>query len=256
MKFKRNQSLCLIGRSSPILKSLDIFFNWAKSKSVLGVAQEPYTDWEWEDTGKRIGGPKLFRLPDGRFVVGGRLYGPTRTSLCLLDEAEATLTEVLTLPDEWLFLLDPAEIGEISGYHRSGELGGNWRPMKTSSRSWSDQGLHYYKGVAWYRQNVEIPAEYEGRALYLWFGGVDAKAHVWINGEFVGTSEEPEEGLPGVPGSFQPFDMPAAGAAAYGEENWVVVKIENHSLAELGTGGVLAPVMFWSPHDPDWKPGD
>lgn len=161
---------------------------------------------------------------------------------------------VATLPDEWWFLLDPAEIGEISGWHRPGELGGNWQPMKTSSRSWSDQGLHYYKGIAWYRQRVDIPAEYAGRPLYLWFGGVDRLAHVWINGQFVGTSREPEEGLPGVPGSFRPFDMPATHAVRYGEENWIVVRIENRTLAELGTGGIMAPVMFWSPRDPEWKP--
>ena len=158
------------------------------------------------------------------------------------------------LPDEWEFLLDPMDIGELSGYQRPGEMGGNWQPMKTYSRSWSDQGLHNYKGVAWYRTAVDIPEAFEGRPLYLWFGGVDNVAHVWINGEFVGTSSEPEEGLPGVPGSFRAFDMPATAAAKPGEKNWVVVKIENHTLAELGTGGILAPVMFWSPHDPDWQP--
>ncbi len=166
---------------------------------------------------------------------------------------------VATLPDEWMFLLDPAEIGEISGYHRPGKLGGNWQPMKTSTRSWSDQGLHYYKGIAWYRQKVEIPAEYEGRPVYLWFGGVDRLASVWVNGVFMGTSREPREGVPGVPGSFRPFDMPTvredgASALNFGGENWVVVRIENKSLAELGTGGILAPVMFWSPTDPDWTP--
>lgn len=163
---------------------------------------------------------------------------------------------VAALPDEWQFLIDPAEIGEICGYQRPGELGGNWQPMKTSSRSWSDQGLHYYKGMAWYRTSVQIPEKYEDRPLYLWFGGVDRVAHVWINGVPMGTSREPREGLPGVPGSFRPFDMPTGNAIKFGEENWVVVKIENDSLSELGTGGILGPVMFWSPNDPDWDPSN
>jgi hypothetical protein len=161
---------------------------------------------------------------------------------------------VVGLADQWQFLIDPVEIGDIAGYYRPGELGGNWQPMLTSTRSWSDQGLHYYKGVAWYRQKVTIPAEFQGKPIYLWFGGVDQLAHVWINGQFVGTSRQPEEGLPGVPGSFRPFDMPATKAVKFGEENWVVVKIENHGLSELGTGGIVAPVMFWTPNDPDWKP--
>lgn len=166
---------------------------------------------------------------------------------------------VARMPDEWLFLLDPAEIGEISAYWRPGVLGGNWQPLKTSTRSWSDQGLHYYKGIAWYRQKVEIPAGFEGRPVYLWFGGVDRLASVWVNGVFMGTSREPREGVPGVPGSFRPFDMPTvredgSSALNFGGENWVVVRIENKSLAELGTGGILAPVMFWSPNNPEWSP--
>ncbi len=175
-------------------------------------------------------------------------------------ERAVEIGEIVTpLADEWLFLLDPAEIGEISGYYRPGILGGNWQPMKTSTRSWSDQGLHYYKGIAWYRQKITIPAAYENRPLYLWFGGVDRLASIWINGVFMGTSREPREGIPGVPGSFRPFDVPTvhedgSSALNFGGENWVVVRIENKSLAELGTGGILAPVMFWSPKDPNWKP--
>lgn len=159
------------------------------------------------------------------------------------------------LEDEWDFLIDPAEIGEIGGWHRPGPLGGNWQPLRTTSRSWSDQGLHYYKGAAWYRQAVTIPNGFEGRPIYLWIGGVDRIAQVWINGRYVGSSTEPKEGLPGAPGTFRPFDMPATAAIRHGRENWVTVKIEPRShLAELGTGGIIAPVMFWSPHDPEWRP--
>ncbi len=163
---------------------------------------------------------------------------------------------VAALDDEWLFLLDPAEIGEISGYYRAGELGGNWQPIKTTSRSWSDQGLHYYKGDAWYRQQVTIPEEFEGRPVFLWFGGVDNAAKAWVNGELLGTNREPKHGLPGEAGVFRPFDFLATDAVRFGEKNTVTVKVTNDRLAELGTGGIVAPVMLWSPHDPDWMPGD
>ncbi len=163
---------------------------------------------------------------------------------------------VAPLPDEWLFLIDPAEIGELGGWQRPGDLGGNWQPFKTSSRSWSDQGLHYYKGVAWYRQKVNVPAKYKGRPIYLWFGGVDELAGVWVNGHYLGTNREPVGGLPGVPGTFRPFDLDATDAVKFGEDNWVVTRVVNRALNELGTGGIVAPVMFWSPNDPAWKPGE
>jgi hypothetical protein len=158
------------------------------------------------------------------------------------------------LEDEWDFLLDPAEIGELGGWHRPGPLGGSWQRIKTTSRSWSDQGLHDFKGVAWYRQDVVIPKAFETRPIYLWFGGVGVTAKVWVNGELLGTSREPNAGLPGAPGTFRPFDFLATDAIRFGESNTVSVKITNDRLAELGVGGIIAPVMFWSPHDPDWRP--
>ncbi len=168
---------------------------------------------------------------------------------------------VATLPDEWGFLIDPAEIGEIAGYYRPGELGGNWKPIKTSSRTWSDQGLHYYYGWSWYRSRVAIPEEFEGRPVYLWVGAVNTWASVWINGQYMGTSREPKHGLPGIPGTFHPFDMPTLDGDGesvlnFGEENWVVIKVVRDRLAEIGTGGLMGPVMFWAPEDPAWTPDD
>ncbi len=164
---------------------------------------------------------------------------------------------VAPLPDEWLFRIDPSGIGKQLMFDRPGELGGIWKPMKTSSRTWGDQGLYHFRGEdarGWYRASVHIPEEFEGRPIYLWFAGVDQWAEVWINGQYVGRSTEPREGIPGVPGSHRPFDMPATDAVEFGEENWVVVKTVNDALGELGTGGIVGPAMFWSPHDAEWMP--
>ncbi len=223
-------------------------------------ADEPFSyeheDYEYGRSGRYL----IWREhPDNRRSYFNRFFrGSIETGY---ERAVEKGDIVATMPDEWQFLLDPVEIGRISGYERPGELGGNWQPMKTSTRSWSDQGLHYYKGLAWYRQKVTIPEEFDGRPIYMWFGGVDRTASVWLNGEYMGSNAEPREGLPGIPGSFRPFDLPTVdedgdSVINFGGENWVVVEIENRTLAELGTGGILAPVMFWSPEDPDWMPGE
>jgi len=161
---------------------------------------------------------------------------------------------VHAFPDEWLFLIDPAEIGEISGYHRPGQIGGGWQPFKTFSKTWSDQGLHYYKGKAWYRNEFSVDPKFKDRPLYLWFAGVDELAKVWVNGEFLGTNREPLDGLPGVPGTFRPFDLNATKAIHFDRTNTVVVEVQNENLDELGTGGLVGPVMLWTPRDPNWKP--
>ncbi len=70
----------------------------------LGLAEPPYTEWTWYDLGVRIGGPKLIRLDDGRFVASARLHddpddgGAPYTALLWLDPEGHTLTEFLRLP--------------------------------------------------------------------------------------------------------------------------------------------------------------
>jgi hypothetical protein len=67
--------------------------------AMIGTSRPPYTEWTWKETGVRIGGPKMIRLPDGRFVAGVRLYdGGARTSLCWVDPQAGTLREFLRLP--------------------------------------------------------------------------------------------------------------------------------------------------------------
>jgi len=65
----------------------------------FGTAKPPYTDWTWKVMNAPVGGPEMIRLPDGRFLGGGRLYdGGQRTSLFWIDPDTAELTEALRLP--------------------------------------------------------------------------------------------------------------------------------------------------------------
>lgn len=122
------------------------------------------------------------------------------------------------------------------------------RAVSTTSPGASpgDPGLHYYKGLAWYRTQVKIPKRFRGRKVYLWFGGVDESAKVWLNGQVLGASEEPGDHLPRAAGAFLPFEFDATKAVRFGEPNWIAVKVANRELNEIGTGGITAPVMFWS----------
>lgn len=66
---------------------------------LFGKSVPPYTQWQWQDIGCRIGGPQWLQLPNGKLLACVRLYDEqVRTSLCWLDAVNGSLTEALTLP--------------------------------------------------------------------------------------------------------------------------------------------------------------
>lgn len=151
------------------------------------------------------------------------------------------------MSDEWDFQLDLDGLGESLQLYASDLTGGNWSKLKTSTSSWSNQGLRYVKSDGWYRQRIKLPAFDKGRKVMLWFGGVDEKARVWINGKFINDS-------PGR--AFVPFEFDVTDAVNPAQENLIVVRVTNKTLNEVGTGGITAPVFFWAPsgegHKPSW----
>jgi len=150
-------------------------------------------------------------------------------------------------PDAWDFLVDTSDVGEALGWYREGKMGGNWQKLRTQGATWSEQGLHYYKGVAWYRTEVPIPKRFEGREIFLWFGGVDEIAKVWLNGVPLGRSDGEGDRLVEPAGTFKPFEFHVTDLVRFEPANTIAVKIINRRLNEIGTGGITAPVMFWSP---------
>lgn len=67
----------------------------------LGQAQPPYTAWTWTNTGMKLSGQQLIRLPDGKIIVAGRTVAEDksqRTSLLLLNEENGEMYKDLVLP--------------------------------------------------------------------------------------------------------------------------------------------------------------
>ena len=63
----------------------------------IGTSPWPYTDWTWNNTGMRLGGPNFIRLPDGSLWAGTRKYG--QGSKTVLAQMTATaLKPVLEFP--------------------------------------------------------------------------------------------------------------------------------------------------------------
>lgn len=70
--------------------------------ALLGIAAPPYTEWQWNDLGIRMGGPKLIRLRDGRLLAIVRQYGDERRTVLYWIDPTApiapTASQCLELP--------------------------------------------------------------------------------------------------------------------------------------------------------------
>ncbi|HYD30871.1 MAG TPA: glycoside hydrolase family 2 TIM barrel-domain containing protein [Azospirillaceae bacterium] len=75
--------------------------------------------------------------------------------------------------------------------------------------------LRMTAGTAWYRRSFDVPASWEGGAVYLRFNAVNYHARVWVNGQLVGEHE----------GAWLPFEFEVSRHLRLGAANEVEVRV-------------------------------
>jgi hypothetical protein len=143
-------------------------------------------------------------------------------------------TILVRLPDVWSFSKDEAAAGVAEGWWKPEFNDTGWTNLATFSKSWCDQGLDNYLGEGWYRTRFAAPADLTGD-LRLWFGGFDNNVDVYLNGQSLGEKK----------GFVKPAEYEAVGKHLKAGENVLAVRVAAGSLAELGTGGIMMPVMIY-----------
>ncbi len=73
-----------------------------------------------------------------------------------------------------------------------------------------------YQGIGWYRKHFTVPAEDEGKQVFLDFDGAMAYAKIWLNGKYVGT----------WPYGYNSFRMDLTPFLKFGSENIVAVRLD------------------------------
>jgi hypothetical protein len=143
---------------------------------------------------------------------------------------------LVKFPDLWRFRTDENASGVREGWDGAQYDDRDWEEFATFSRSWDDQGLGWYHGDAWYRTRFSVPAA-ASTDLRLWFGGFDHNVDVYLNGEHLG-----EKLGFATPCQFEAI----APHLRFGRGNVIAVRVSAGDLAELGTGGIMMPVMIYS----------
>ncbi len=75
----------------------------------------------------------------------------------------------------------------------------------------------YYRGLGNYEKDIQIPEDWKGRKLYLYFKGVNTVANVFVNGKHVAEHR----------GGYTAFAVDITDFVEYGAENRVWVRVNN-----------------------------
>ncbi|MBT4817683.1 MAG: hypothetical protein HON70_18400, partial [Lentisphaerae bacterium] len=145
------------------------------------------------------------RMCDATWMVWARTRGPvwmadTAGRLLFGDvevEEDASHLVVHQLNSTWQFRADPDERG-IQADWVTDELGNEWVPDRIDlRRGWGMDGFRNYKGWAWLRQQVNLPADVrQEERVWLLLPAVDEQCEIYLGGKKVAKHTTSSTGLP------------------------------------------------------------
>lgn len=91
----------------------------------------------------------------------------------------------------------------------------------------------YYRGKAWYRRRIPIPAEMKNKQAYIYFEGANQETQVYINGKLVGRHI----------GGYTRFCFDITSFMEYGKENLFAIQVDNSANNDIPP--LAADFTFW-----------
>jgi len=126
------------------------------------------------------------------------------------------------LDGEWLFRLDPGNVGLRQGFQKQTTRDG-WGPT-TVPNAWNatDESAESFMGsIGWYRKDFKLPSAKAALAWVTRFESVNYRSRVWLNGVLVGSNK----------GAYLPFELRLPPSVLKrGGTNRLVVRVENKRL--------------------------
>jgi exo-1,4-beta-D-glucosaminidase len=87
----------------------------------------------------------------------------------------------------------------------------------------------------WFRKEFVIPAAFQGKTIWLNFGGINYRANIWLNGKQIARADD-------VAGAWRTYEFDVTNAALAGKTNVLAVEVFSPTENDL-------TVNFW-----DWNP--
>lgn len=120
----------------------------------------------------------------------------------------------------WDFALDPENIGVSQAWFSQSRLPGEpaTMPVPASYNDiTTDKTIRDHIGPAWYLKKFFAPKSWESEQVDLRVGAASHRAVAWINGVEICRHK----------GGFLPFEGEASSAIRYGEENTLIIQVDN-----------------------------
>ena len=90
---------------------------------------------------------------------------------------------------------------------------GNFSPVNPMGKD----GGYLPAGIGWYRKTFTVPADWKGKSISVYFGGVYMSSEVFINGKSLGV----------YPYGYSSFSYDLTPYLTYGKENTIAVRVDN-----------------------------
>jgi len=146
---------------------------------------------------------------------------------------------------KWAISFEGAEVGSRGGWHKADFDDRDWTSMAVPG-PWESAGAPAdFDGVAWFRREVELPAAWAGRDLWLELGPIDDMDTTWFNGEPVGAFNRPGEWR-------TPRKYRVPGAHVRAGANGIAVRVFDTG----GAGGMMGPASQLRVYPVDGSEGD
>ena len=149
---------------------------------------------------------------------------------------------------EWKWKHNPGPEGDALPWTAPDYDDSDWPTNHVVRDTWSSIGHHSTmtdapsgrSGRMAYRTTQRLGALPAGKHAYLWIGSTDGSAKVYVNGTLMPFSQEQVA----LNGYCRPGKFDITGALKTGD-NQITILAERHNLNELGTGGLMGPVVIY-----------
>ncbi|MDA3815873.1 MAG: DUF4982 domain-containing protein, partial [Prolixibacteraceae bacterium] len=133
-------------------------------------------------------------------------------TIALLAGCSGTKSTKELFNDGWQFAISDATIDEVENIS-------NWEPVSLPHTPVITPEVMkgQWQGISWYKKTFELPSSTKGQRLILRFEAAMNVSEFWVNGQKVKTHM----------GGYLPVVFDFTGAALPGEENTILVKLDN-----------------------------